>query len=167
MSFTPTEGNVNMSNPDTPTTTNDTNPTPNPEKEKEKGQFGCINEEVLGLLKDRNGDVRTAVVEELVKEKLDQRKKLSSRAFCLVRDLRSKIQKIKGTQVFDDKGGVIQEGFTKDQIGERKRCFENIAALEAGMKKGFDEAEYGPLEKAVGKAEKTVKGEKDDTNDNA
>ncbi len=148
-----------MSHPDTPTTTTDT--TPSGSHDKEKGQFGCINEEVLGFLKDRNKCVREAVVEELVKEKLDARKKLSSRAFCLIRDLRSKIQKVKGTQVFNDKNEVIQEGFTKEQIGERKRCFENIAALEAGMKKGFDDAEYGPLEKAVAKAEKTVKGEKD------
>lgn len=144
---------------DTPTTTTEEGQEPDTSG---KGQFGAINTEVAKLLGDRNAEVRTAVVKELVDEKMATRTKLAARGVALIRQFKNELQRQKPEVTgFDADGKATMNHYSKTQVELRQRWTQNIAKLESSLAKAFDKAEYGDLESAVAKAEKCAKGEKE------
>jgi hypothetical protein len=113
-----------------------------------KPGVATIREEVESILGNSRDTTRKQVVDHLVGEKLEERKKLVLTGMERLRSQRTEVSKLEGggTEQFDVEGKSIGKIFTKQQTGDIKNAREKLVKIEAALEEALSKGEYKKLE---------------------
>lgn len=120
----------------------------NQEEPVTNSQATTIHGEVQRILSESTQDVRNRVVNCLVEEKLEERKKMVIDGLSKLKLARQELSTLerKGTQLLNrQKQPVGEMTFTKEQLTELDKAQQKVNKLEAAINKAISEGDYTKL----------------------